>query len=604
MKPVAKGKRRNERKGRSKAAKTENKLDVSGPEKGKDKETDEIVSSSSLDNVSGNNNGDDVDLSIGHEAFLGFDDISIYNDNQPDDSAFPIEELSDLTPGMGLVSLVVGEGPQAENLKDIISNQTVAHEVRLCRLEEAFEACNVQCYLLIWVLIDMPVTQEVLSLTTSIRYASSCNRGTVIIGVSDGSAVVDLRLHGIDEIILHPVTSKDVREKYTNWTSTPITTVEKREAQDCEAAEFSEPTTPSTPATPATPSTPASESGDRSSVAISLDSGIESPAFNQALNKCTVQLPSFSQLKAMVPKLRQNKVPRHSSAIDHTTKEKVRRERIKDSCDQLRVLLPYVRGRKTDMASILEMCVEYLKLVNESLPQEFQNQIAELMTKGPLMEGAGRNGKRCEKGGKSARLPMSPGESNLVTSSIDTEQLSNEESSKQTGFKRDLVDGNGSQFPVKRIRIQSGTEEYSQVQKPQAVLPSIEALKVTKKENAFSGLDHATYSGYPYHQLSSQLLYGEYDPSCRVYGACDGYMATPYYTPTTPNKQQMERESIYMDSQMLFHFYGNGAMASGFNMSGLTDYVNPNAVLPIAYSKSKSDQQQEQSSPVSQSKPG
>lgn len=53
----------------------------------------------------------------------------------------------------------------------------------------------------------------------------------------------------------------------------------------------------------------------------------------------------------------------------------VARERIKDSCDQLRVLLPYVRGRKTDMASILEMCVEYLKLVNEALPQEFQNQV-------------------------------------------------------------------------------------------------------------------------------------------------------------------------------------------------------------------------------------
>ena len=50
------------------------------------------------------------------------------------------------------------------------------------------------------------------------------------------------------------------------------------------------------------------------------------------------------------------------------------RERIKDSCDQLRVLLPYIRGRKTDMASILEMCVEYLKLVNAALPLDFQNQ--------------------------------------------------------------------------------------------------------------------------------------------------------------------------------------------------------------------------------------
>ena len=51
------------------------------------------------------------------------------------------------------------------------------------------------------------------------------------------------------------------------------------------------------------------------------------------------------------------------------------RERIKDSCDQLRVLLPYIRGRKTDMASILEMCVDYLQIVNTVMPQQLHNQV-------------------------------------------------------------------------------------------------------------------------------------------------------------------------------------------------------------------------------------
>jgi hypothetical protein len=54
----------------------------------------------------------------------------------------------------------------------------------------------------------------------------------------------------------------------------------------------------------------------------------------------------------------------------------VYRERIKDSCDQLRVLLPYVRGRKTDMASILEMTVDYLKIVNSKLPHEFHAHVS------------------------------------------------------------------------------------------------------------------------------------------------------------------------------------------------------------------------------------
>ena len=70
---------------------------------------------------------------------------------------------------MNSMSLVVGEEPKAKDLQEMITKQTASHEVRVCRLEEAFEACNAQCYLLIWVLIEMPVAQELLSLTTSIR---------------------------------------------------------------------------------------------------------------------------------------------------------------------------------------------------------------------------------------------------------------------------------------------------------------------------------------------------------------------------------------------------------------------------------------------------
>lgn len=88
-----------------------------------------------------------------------------------------------------------------------------------------------------------------------------------------------------------------------------------------------------------------------------------------------------------------------------------------------------------------------------------------------------------------------------------------------------------------------------------------------------------------------------------MYSAYEGYLAPPYYNPTNPNKQQIERDGMYMDNQMLFHFYGGGALANGYNVSGLTDYVNPNAVLPVAYSKIKSDELCEQSSPVSHAKP-
>lgn len=45
------------------------------------------------------------------------------------------------------------------------------------------------------------------------------------------------------------------------------------------------------------------------------------------------------------------------------------------------------------------------------------------MAKGPVAEGNSKNGKRNEKGGKPVKLPLSPEESNLVTSSMESEYV-------------------------------------------------------------------------------------------------------------------------------------------------------------------------------------
>ena len=52
----------------------------------------------------------------------------------------------------------------------------------------------------------------------------------------------------------------------------------------------------------------------------------------------------------------------------------------------------------------------------------------------------------------------------------------------------DLEEGNGNTFPVKRIRIQCGAEDYSHIQKPLAIMPSFDTLKLPKTENTFSGM--------------------------------------------------------------------------------------------------------------------
>nr|BAB30389.1 unnamed protein product [Mus musculus] len=61
----------------------------------------------------------------------------------------------------------------------------------------------------------------------------------------------------------------------------------------------------------------------------------------------------------------------------HSTKEKLRRERIKSCCEQLRTLLPYVKGRKSDVASVIEATVDYVKQVRESLSPAIMAQVTE-----------------------------------------------------------------------------------------------------------------------------------------------------------------------------------------------------------------------------------
>lgn len=100
MKPAARNRRKINRQGKTKAAKTEKNTQQQGLS-GSEGEKEEFGGtegevSSSLDNVSGDDNNEQVELNIGTESFLGFEDISVYNDNATEDANFSIGELPDL----------------------------------------------------------------------------------------------------------------------------------------------------------------------------------------------------------------------------------------------------------------------------------------------------------------------------------------------------------------------------------------------------------------------------------------------------------------------------------------------------------------------------
>eukprot|EP00062_Callorhinchus_milii_P007033 gi/632948184/ref/XP_007889452.1/ PREDICTED: spermatogenesis- and oogenesis-specific basic helix-loop-helix-containing protein 2 isoform X2 [Callorhinchus milii] len=69
---------------------------------------------------------------------------------------------------------------------------------------------------------------------------------------------------------------------------------------------------------------------------------------------------------------------RSVDALVHSTKERMRRERIKACCVQLQALLPHVKGRQTDVASILEMTVEYIRYICERIPKPMVSEMTEI----------------------------------------------------------------------------------------------------------------------------------------------------------------------------------------------------------------------------------
>ncbi|CAO2613127.1 Spermatogenesis- and oogenesis-specific basic helix-loop-helix-containing protein 2, partial [Lemmus lemmus] len=97
--------------------------------------------------------------------------------------------------------------------------------------------------------------------------------------------------------------------------------------------------------------------------------------FSTDLFLCSGQLKNDPELgeKAPLPGLQRIR----KTSLLHSSKEKLRRERIKFSCEQLRVLLPHVKGRKSDVASVIEATVDYVKYVRDNLSPAVMAKIAE-----------------------------------------------------------------------------------------------------------------------------------------------------------------------------------------------------------------------------------
>ncbi|KAL5012371.1 hypothetical protein ScPMuIL_010922 [Solemya velum] len=219
------------------------------------------------------------------------------------------------------MSLVIGEGPELTTIQDLITQVTTDHELQLCPQEEAFDITNKHSFTIIWLQMAIPASQEVLSLTTSIRYASKSNRNTVIIGFAAVISMVDLRLHGIDEILAPPWTCTAIRQKYAKWTSVTLAAEGTGGLTDDEKTQSAPSVTSSNPsANPDTPVSVTSEETDRSCYSVETSPTLSNIEAQQPI-------PTFATLRNLVPNMLNCPPvrPRHIHPNDHTTKEKLRR---------------------------------------------------------------------------------------------------------------------------------------------------------------------------------------------------------------------------------------------------------------------------------------
>ncbi|XP_049628783.1 spermatogenesis- and oogenesis-specific basic helix-loop-helix-containing protein 1-like [Suncus etruscus] len=97
--------------------------------------------------------------------------------------------------------------------------------------------------------------------------------------------------------------------------------------------------------------------------------------------------------------------------------ERERRKRISGSCARLRTLLPHFEGRREDMASVLEMAVQFLRLVRPGGDDSTRQDLVQVATAAQLSMDP-HDDDDDDEDGSGVALPRAPG---CASSTVVTE---------------------------------------------------------------------------------------------------------------------------------------------------------------------------------------
>ncbi|XP_059173284.1 uncharacterized protein LOC131953884 isoform X2 [Physella acuta] len=300
-------------------------------------------------------------------------------------------------------TLLIQDEADGDRLRRDISQALQVTDLKVSTTLDATKLCSSQSFRLIFVSLVTTSADQTVSIAAAIRQTCTKNKSASFIAIIDKPTDVDLQARGFDDIYTSPIPVDEIRHKYQKprWMS--------GEGGGSETLTRETVNTPeSTISIESIRTTECSQSSNVGSVSSGQD--ISDISFSDLKSSFTPAEEKSSYINIIQDRSSPQEVsPPSWCRAEHATKEKQRsfwskfpactekkrRERIKDSCDQLRVLLPYVRGRKTDMASILEMTVDYLKIINAALPQDFQSQVIEIMSNSnPLLESRNETAKK------------------------------------------------------------------------------------------------------------------------------------------------------------------------------------------------------------------
>lgn len=319
--------------------------------------------------------------------------------------------------------LVITSFQDGDDVQQLSAQATIVNiNVLYCLPENSFRQCDQTAYKIIFTDVDLSQSNEMLRIIVSIKKTSACNKITPVIAIrqTHHSSANDLSYYGVAHVHRGTLNQETIKEFFATYGDTSekkieatseLATSDSMHPIDCninvishtEDVKIFETILSAAEVVSTNTRTQSSSTDCMSPVYLSKECNtknnirVQRPVlpkstFNMPYVHPTQVRPSVMRRYAFVPPntlsypymvsgtpgssgMKITLVP--DDVTKHSTKERMRRERIKECCEHLRMLLPRTGNKRIDMATVLELSVLYIKVLLSHTPANILQQSVE-----------------------------------------------------------------------------------------------------------------------------------------------------------------------------------------------------------------------------------